>query len=149
MTLPTYDSARDEILGLFNEYWGAQTPAVNGGQAVDVLWPGVSSDPPLADKPFARISVQHSTSNQSTFGETGGRRFRRAGLVIVQVFAPISAGGGVALAERLAMIARDTYEGKGTPSGIWFRNAQIREIGATETWLQFNVVVEFIYDEQK
>ena len=148
MSLPTFESARDEILGLFRAHWVAQTPALNGGQPIRVEWPGVDAGgPPPADKPWARIALRHTTSRQSTFGPAGGRRFTRPGLVTVQIFAPLSAGQGLSLAEKCAIIARDAFEGRGTASGIWFRNARIQEIGRTGAWQQFNTVVEFQYDE--
>lgn len=148
MSLPTFDSARDEIFGLFRTYWSAQTPALNSGQAIRVEWPGVDSQtPPPADKPWARIIARHVTSRQATFGPSGERRFTRPGLVTVQIFTPVSAGGGLSLAEKCAIIARDAFEGRGTASGIWFRNARIQEGGQDGTWQQMNVTVEFLYDE--
>lgn len=148
MTLPTFDGARDEILGLFNTKWTTDTPALNGGAPIRVEWPGVDAgDPPPADKPYARITLRHTTSRQATFGPTGGRRFTRPGLITVQVFTPLSGGQGLSLAEKCAIIARDAFEGRGTASGIWFRNARIQEIGPDGTWYQMNVLVEFVYDE--
>lgn len=148
MSLLTFDSARDEILGLFKTDWDANTPAANGGQVPTVRWPGVDAgSPPPSDGPWARIVVRHATSRQSTFGETGNRRFTRPGLVTVQVFTPLTAGGGLSLAEKLAIIARNAFEGRGTASGIWFRNVRIQEIGEDGTWYQMNVLAEFQYDE--
>lgn len=148
MALPTFDSSRDEILGLFNAKWESDTPAINGGSAIRVEWQGVDSQsPPAADEAYARIVVRHTNSNQSTFGVSGARRFTRFGLVTVQVFAPISQGGGLTFAENAAIIARDAFEGVGTDSGIWFRNVRIQEIGLSGAWYQMNVVIEFSYDE--
>lgn len=143
---PTYESAMDEILGLFSTYWNAQTPAVNSGSVPAVAWPGVEFTPPV-NAPWARITVKHNTSRQVTFGEPGQRRFLRPGLVTVQVFTPVSAGGGLSLVAKLGIIARDAFEGRGTATGIWFRNARIQEVGDDGTWHQHNVVVEFEYDE--
>jgi len=148
MSLPTFETARDEILGLFRTHWNAQTPALNAGQPIRVEWPGVDSQSaPDPDKPYARITVRHATSRQLTLAPPGQRRFLRPGLVTIQTFAPVSAGGGLSLAEKLGIIARDAFEGRGTASGIWFRNARIQEIGRTGAWQQFNTVVEFQYDE--
>lgn len=149
MALPTLDSARDEILGLFRTKWEADTPALNGGSAVLVEWQGVDSkSPPKADEPYARIAVRHTSAGQSTLGPAGGRRFTHSGLVTVQVFAPFSAGGGLSLAEQLAMVARDAFRGVGTDSGIWFRNTRISEVGPSGAWFQLNVVSEFQYDDR-
>lgn len=146
----TLSTARDEILGLFNEYWLFQTPVYNNGQAIEVEWQGVDTKkPPRPGKPLARIFIKHSQSSQRTFGATGARRFTRFGLVTVQVFAPIVRGNGLSLSEKLAIIARDAFEGRGTDSGIWFRNARTVEIGPDGTFFQYNVVVEFQYDEFK
>lgn len=149
MSLPTFDSARDEILGLFSTTWTAETPAVNGGKVPPVEWPGVDSGgPPPKEDPWARITVRHGTSRQSTFGPSGGRRFTRPGIVTVQVFTPITKGGGLSLAEKLAIIARNAFEGRGTATGIWFRNVRIQEIGQEPGGMyQMNVVAEFQYDE--
>lgn len=148
MSLPTFDSARDEILGLFKTYWDAETPGVNGSVIPDVDWPGVGlpSVPPAAAA-WARIRVKHATSRQTTFGTTGNRRFTRPGLVSVQVFSPLDKGIGLSLAEKLAIIARDAFEGRSTATGIWFRNVRIQEIGPSDAWYQMNVIAEFQYDE--
>ncbi len=148
MSLPTFDSARDEIFSMFRTYWNAQTPALNAGQPIRVEWQGVDSQtPPPADKPWARITIRHAISQQSTFGPSGARRFTRSGLVTVQVFTPLVAGGGLSLAEKCAIIARDAFEGRSTASGIWFRNARIQEVGRDGAWQQMNITAEFVYDE--
>lgn len=148
MTLPTFSSARDEIFGLFKTAWDAGTPAVNGGLVPVVFWEGVDpGTPPPVDAPWARVTCLHSTARQTTFGGTGSRRFRRFGIVTAQIFSPLSLGSGLTLAEKLAIIARGAYEGKSTPSGIWFLNTRIREIGVDSSWFQMNVMSEFQYDE--
>jgi len=143
-----FDAARDEMLALFNVAWLANTPAINGAVAIPVEWQGVySGAPPAADEAFARVTIRHSEGGQITFGNTSNRRFNRSGLITVQVFAPISSGGGLSFAENAAIIARDAFEGVGTASGIWFRNSRIQEIGPEGAWFQMNVVTEFQYDE--
>lgn len=149
MSLPDFTTARDEIQGLFWAAWQALAPAANGGQLPAVQWQGVEADPPAADKPFARVTVRHGTGRQGTFGQTGARRFVRPGIVTVQVFAPISKGGGLTLAQTLAIIARNAYEGVGTASGIWFRNARTQEIGVSGAWFQINVTLDFEYEEMR
>lgn len=150
MTLPTYDSAQDEILGLFNTDWTALTPAVTGGAVPDVDWPGqdrhAQFDP---EKPWARVSLRYGPSRQITFGPVLSRRFNRVGTVSVQVFEPLSSANDLSLGSQLAIIARDAFEGRSTASGIWFRNARITPIGADGAWYQTNVVVEFQYDEMR
>jgi hypothetical protein len=70
--------------------------------------------------------------------------------VIVQVFAPLTAGEGLTQAEALAIIARDAFEGKTAGAGqVWFRNVAINEIGPDGPWFQINVSADFLYDETK
>lgn len=149
MTLPGFASASDEILGLFWDAWRALAPAANGGTAPIVQWPDDEENPPPADQAFARIRLIHGQSVQSTFGTAGQRRFTRPGIVSVQIFAPITKGGGSTLAQNLATIARNAYEGVGTASGILFRRSRTKEVGGDGTWYQINVTVEFEYDEQR
>lgn len=148
MTLPTYDSALDEMLGLFNTDWTTKTPALTT-TVPDVQWPGLPAGPGPVGKSWARIRIRHTSSRQVTFGPPGQRRFERGGIITVQVFAPLSPQNGLSLAEKLAIIARDAYEGRGTATGIWFRNARIVEVGPSGEWYQYNAVVEFQYDEMR
>jgi len=148
--LPVFDTARDEIQALFWDYWKAQTPVLTGGAPAMVQWQGVDSgEAPTPNAPWARFDLRHTLGRQTTFGSTGHRRFLRKGLIQIQVFVPNSRGVGLSDAEKYSTIARDAFEGKGTPSGIWFRNASIQEIGVNEGWFQMNVSVEFVYDEMK
>lgn len=149
MSLPTFTTARDAIQGLFWAAWQLLAPAQNGGALPEVQWQGVEEEPADATAPFARVTIRHGTSRQSTFGHTGARRFVRPGIVTVQVFSPISRGGGLTLAQNLAIIARDAFEGVGTADGIWFRNVRIQEIGLSGAWFQMNVTAEFEYDEMR
>lgn len=137
---------RDEIQALFNAAWLLGTPALNGGTAALVAWPGVDATPdPL--KPWARYQLREGTAAQATLAPPGSRRFDRAGLITVQVFAPISKGGGVVLADQLAEIARAAYEGKGTDSGIWFLNCRVNDVGVDKNWYQKNMIAEFRFQE--
>lgn len=151
MALPTTPSARDEVFGLFRVKWETDTPALNGGVPIPVQWPGVDTEaPPAANEPYAAIFLRLSESGQTTFGNTGQRRFTRHGFVTVQCFAPLSMGNNAStLAESSAIIARDAFEGIGTDSGIWFYRARVEDVGATETWYQFNMVVSFQFDEMR
>ena len=70
--------------------------------------------------------------------------------MIVQIFVPLSLGEGLLLDSKLAIIARDAYEGQRTVSDIWFRNVRINEVGSSsDAWFQTNVLAEFFYEELK
>lgn len=148
MTLPSFATARDEILALFKVAWDANTPAVNGGLTPRVEWDAVDSKTARpVSAAWARITVEHTLAEQSTFGDAGARRFTRFGFVTVQIFQPQNTAGGFTLGEQLAVIARNAFEGVGTASGVWFRNAVISEAGSDAIWSRLNVRAEFQYDE--
>ena len=144
----TITQAKDEIYTQLNGYWNLQVP-LSYLTPVKIYWMGIDyQTPPDASQPWARVTLQHNYSNQTTFAQEGTRRFTRTGLLIVQLFVPL-ASKNVTLCEKLGIIARDAFEGKATAGGVWFRNANLREIGADGTWYQFNMSVEFQYDEFK
>lgn len=144
-----YLDANDTIKSLFLVAWRAGAPPLNDGTLPPIEWPGIDSGtPPPSDAPWARISVRHNRSNQATFGKAGERLFRRLGLIDVQVFAPVI-GRGLLQAQELAIIARDAFEGIGTPTGLEFRNSRIQEVGVNKGLVQINVSIEFEYTEQR
>ncbi|MEQ1624983.1 MAG: hypothetical protein ABL870_09840 [Sediminibacterium sp.] len=144
--------AKDDILTLFKAYWDAQLLALYPTLSVQLIWPGVDiQTPPLPETPFLRVSIFHNFSRQATFAP-GAKRYERSGLVTIQIFTPLSSNlvaPNIALCEKLGIITRDAFEGKNTPGGVWFRNANLREVGSDGTWYQFNMSVEFNYDEFK
>lgn len=147
----TFEQARDEIHTLFKTAWDA------GGSSngVAVLYVDSKITVPKGDDadsnplPWARIAVSHSGGSQASLsgGIGGAKRWSRIGLVIIEIFTPLGVGG--VLADQLAKITVDAYEGKTTPGAIWFRNVQLNEIGANGAWWKNNIVVEFEYDEIK
>ena len=147
----TFSQSRDDIATVFWDKWLAETPALNGGNVVPVLWQWVdaSGQSPDPSGPFARLTIRHVPGGRHTFGEAGNRRHERLGSVFVQVFTPLGLKTGAALMENLATIARDAFENQRTPSGVWFRNASIREAEPFQGWNQANVSAEFVYDEAK
>ena len=147
----TTTTARDEISARFYDDWRSKSHLACGGTVPKVLWQALESDSdtPRTDSPWARVTISHNAAPQRTFGAAGERRFERLGIVTIQIFVPTSIEQGMTLSETLAVIARDAYEGQSTPSGVWFRNATIREVGPDGPWYQTNVVAEFIYEELK
>jgi hypothetical protein len=138
-------TARDDVFSLFQAHWNAETLPYNGGNPVAVEWQGVDSGaPPGADTPWARITMNHNTGQQTTLGGVGSRRFTHQGIIVVQVFSPV---GGFSIGENLAIIGKTAFQGQRTTSGVWFRNVRVQEIGFDGTWNQTNVVAEFEYDD--
>ena len=144
MPIATIEEARDEILTYFTAAWAPT--------GVTLLYDDLPHDLP-EDASWARITVQHNTFTQVTLGGKvalggGGSRFRRNGLVTVQIFTP--SGDGLTTADPLVDLAVDAFEGEDTGSDrIEFRNARANEVGNDGAWHQTNVTAEFEYDRVK
>lgn len=143
MPIADITTARDEILDHFTTAWNAQTPPVPL-----LLYDDRHEDLPN-DAAYARITVRHALMDQQTVGgNTGSRRFRRFGVVTVQIFA--ITGDGLQEADRLATIAHDAFEGQKTGDDrVFFRNVRINEVGQEGPWFQTNVIADFDWDTVK
>ena len=147
MPIATIAAGRDEILLHFTTAWNLQTPPI-----ALLLYDDKKRDLP-DDAPYARIMVKHNVFPQVTVGATvaqggNGVRFRRFGIVTVQVF-EIS-GDGLTSADVLVDLALDAFEGEKTGlDRVEFRNARANEIGHDGPWYQTNVIAEFVYDRVK
>lgn len=135
-----FDTANDEILTLFKTAWDT-----TGHPA---LYENLAGEPPTTPVPWARISLRHGTGGQTALsGADGTRRYDRIGILTVQIF--IANGKGLSEGYTLGKIVVDAFEGKTTPSQVWFRDVVNKEIGPDGEWFQFNVTAEFVYDEIK
>lgn len=142
MPIATLTAARDLILDHFTTAWNAQTPPVPL-----LLYDDRHRDLPAND-PYARITVRHNVMDQRTMGNTGNRRFRRFGVITVQIFA--LSNQGLATADVFGKVALDAFEGSSTaPDEIHFRNVRVNEVGEDGPWFQVNVIADFDYDEIK
>lgn len=146
MPISTIEEARDEILTHFTTAWNAQaSPPI-------LLYDDRERDLP-DNAPYARIMVEHNLSTQVTVGGKkalggGGQRFRRTGLVTVQIFTPF--GDGLTDSDPLVDLVLDIFEGEETSSDrVEFRNVRPNEVGQNGAWHQTNVLAEFVYDRVK
>ena len=106
-----------------------------------------SNNPPPSDASWFRWTFQHTDGGQGSLANhEGKRRWRREGLIIVQCFGLLDAGGKT-LAQRMAESVRDAYQGIATPSGVWFRRATTGEVGIDGPHYQVNATIQFNYDE--
>lgn len=105
-----------------------------------------NNNPPPNNNSWFRWDMQHFDGGQASLaGDTGKRRWRREGLILVQCFGQLSKGG-LTLARRMAESVRDAYQGTATPGGVWFRNATTREIAPDGPHYQVNAIIQFDYD---
>jgi hypothetical protein len=142
MPISTFTEARDLVMLHFTTAWDAQTPPVPL-----LLYDDRHRDLP-DNAPYARITMRHNVSDQRTLGNTGNRRFRRFGVITVQIFA--LSNQGLATADTFAKVALDAFEGNNTaPTEVHFRNVRMNEVGEDGPWFQTNVIADFDYDEIK
>lgn len=147
----TEPQAIDEMMGILNTAWLADANTL----ALPLLWEDVHSKPPSGSDangqalPWGKGFIRHAAGGTvSLTGETGKRRYRRTGTIVVQIFSP--AEEGRARNRLIAPVARDAYEAaQTTVLGIEYRNAHIEDLGEDGTWYQSNVLVDFEYDEVK
>lgn len=144
MAYASIQDARDDILTLFKTAWDAQAAPVP-----PVAYPNVTFDRPPDNSPWARVSVKHNTGAQATVGGSpGNRRFRRFGMVVVELFTPT--GQGLTASDKYAKVAYDAFEGKSaSPGGAFFYNVRVNEVGEDGAWFHTNVIAEFQWDEVK
>ena len=142
MPIATIAAARDEILLHFRTAWDL-------GTSTRLLYDDRHRDLP-DNAPFARITIQHNVSTQATVGGRissggGGQRFRRFGLITVQIFS--ISGDGLTINDSLVQLALDAFEGTSTGADrVEFRNVRSNEVGQDGPWFQSNVLAEFTYD---
>lgn len=146
----TYEQARDEMHTMFKTAWDAAPQSMG----INVLYSDAKKQVPVTNDldnnpdPWARINITHTTGQQASLsGIAGSKRWDRLGLIIIEIFTPL--GTGNVLADQLAKIATDAFEGKVSPGGIWFRNVRLNEVGASGNWWKNNIIAEFEYDEIK
>jgi len=136
----TYKEAQDLIFAALRDAW------VGSGETISrVAWPDRKFKPPSAAN-WMRVEYDIISGNQSGFG-TSNKKFRRDGLLSIQLFTPLS--GGSTSPTNLAKIVADAFEGVRL-GGIWFRTISgPTPVGQSGGFRQTNIAVAFEYDEVK
>lgn len=148
MTADKVSTAVKEMLALFDNAWKPKL----------CHYPNQDFNLPAANVVWARWRCQHFTGNQATLSDVIGKRhYESGGTLFIQVFTPLNASEIASY--DTAEIVSGAYEGKTTPSGVWFRNVRIQEItrdaqtgssdDGSEAWNQKNVLVDFLYDRYR
>lgn len=157
MPVTSRAEARNEIYTRFQTAWladadSADVPVIYENKKATVPTSPETGEP--VDAPtWARVSLRHnpdiSGGTQASAGAdstgSGTRVYERQGIVFVQIFE--TRGKGLRSSDDLATIAQKAFQGKETPSGIWFRHVRAIEIGEAGDWYQTNVLAEFVYQE--
>lgn len=139
----------DEILGHLRTYWEATADVEDLDDVPVLVFESDNSEaPPDGDLPYVKVYIRHNSTSPPTLGGVGQRRYERYGSVYMNIFVPFQEGMGVTIAQRLAQVARDAYEGTRTDSA-WFRSCRLNEAGRDGPWYQINVTADFCWEEVK
>lgn len=146
--------ARKSILALIAAGWAAKAPAIVGGAtSPELRYQGDERGAlPGSGKFWARASTQLATTRQSAFvmdNSPSPVGFTTAGIVAVQVFAPMTERGSYAKGELLAEALQCMFMATETATGVWFRNPRINELVDDGTWYRWNVLADFQFNQVK
>lgn len=139
--------ATDEIFALFRTRWLADSPALNDGVAPEIRWQGRSYvELPRLPYVLAHI-VDGGPPIQYLTDANAQQLIRRKGFVAIQVRVPV--GEGDAFGLQLATVARNAFERRDTPSGVFFFDCQIHRHTepAGAPYAQFTVTAHFSFGE--
>lgn len=142
MSTLTYSDAYDEVMALAKA-------AFDAVPITSVHYPDMEFTIPAGDTAWARIAYDLISAGPASMADaTGRKRFRRSGLLSIQLFHPL--GGGSTDAWNAAKVVADAFEGQTTAGGVWFRDLTgPSPIGASGGFSQTNLAVAFEYDEVK
>ncbi len=133
----TFKQATDEMLVMVKDAWDPT--------GHEMFWESVREQRETDDTPWASTMIRHATGRQITIGKPA--LYERIGTIIIMVYAQV--GKGLSDPYVLAKILADAFEGKTSPSGVWFRNVRINEIGRDGQFTQVSLLVDFTYTEVK
>ena len=141
MPITNTTAARDAIYGTLKD-----AMAASAYSTIPIYYPDVVKDSPDGDDEFLRAFVDLTNEVQKSLGETGNRRFRVYGMVMVQIFTKY--GRGQVNADLISGVVKGAFRGVNTGAdAITFRNARVVDVGHSGPYLQTNVFAEFDYDE--
>lgn len=147
MPVDSEETAYDEMMALVKTTWdaGADTSGAT------LLWEGVAGERPTAPEtgkpgtvePWGWAQFRHDDGGLAAFGPSGAKRYRRLGLLTVQVYAPLT--DGLTKAQKIARILETGLEGARTAGGVVFRRVRPDEVGRDGPWFHLNVVADVEY----
>jgi len=116
-------------------------------------WPNVQPNVPVTygdsetpdhpdDQSWVRLTVLSGDQNQVSMGQL--RRFRRPGVVVVQIFVPAGSGDGEA--RELADSVASVFQGR-TINGVIFRGTGLNRVGVDGAWVQYNATTPYQADD--
>ena len=144
--IESHEQATDEINTMLLDAW-TESPET---QLIPIVWGDVVSvkqgtvDYFKGTEPYLRAELFHESSRKASLRGPSGSRREHSGTLAA--FLHIQGGKGYANALPLISVAQDAFDGKASPSGVWFRNPEITNIGRQGTWYVMSMTATFIYD---
>ena len=149
--MATPDEARSDIYLALKTAWDAGASTTGKTLVYDNTTANIPTDEVGSTgepNTWGAVRVVSNTSRvQSLVGAEGVRRYRRTGVVVVELYTP--AGNGLVFADSVVKVVLDGLEGQTTANGVYFRDADVRDEGVSGPWFLTVVTVNFEYDEVK
>jgi hypothetical protein len=132
-----FAATESTIRSRFNTQWSSLRPTI------PVFFDNAGDDvQPPQNSAWVRLTVLPGSSQQVEMGRL--RRWRRAGVVAVQIYVPAASGTG--LAQELGDTVIEIFEGL-TLSAVLFRATSLSRVGLDGAWLQYNAMTDYQADE--
>lgn len=132
-----FAATESTIRSRFDTQWSSLRPKI------PVFFDNAGDDvQPPQNSAWVRLTVLPGASQQVEMGRL--RRWRRIGVVAVQIFVPAASGTG--LAQELGDTVIEIFEGL-TLSSVIFRATSLIRVGLDGAWLQYNANTPFQADE--
>ena len=131
----TTQEAIDAMCKVFLDVWGTDNP---------IVWSDFNARPATQNTPWTRIILRHVDGRQSSLaGGLGTQRYDSSGVLTAQIFTPV--GRGQTECYSLATKVQNAF--RDAKLDVWFRNVRLNERGASGSFNQIDVRMDFIYDE--
>lgn len=134
----TFRQAQQDMMALVNQ--------VGVNHSVKMVYENTKDYAPTGNAPWAKVEIRHLDGGQASLANHAGiRRWRRSGVLWIQLRVPI--GGGLAQGYELGQYFVDAIQKTSTDHCVWFRNVRLNEVGPDGAWYQMNVLANFEYDQ--
>jgi hypothetical protein len=123
------------IRSRFDSLWPSQF-----SPRIPHTWGDTNYDAPEGS-PWVRLTILPGQQQQAEMGQT--RRFRRVGVVVVDIFVP--AGSGDGQAKLMGDAVANIFLGR-TVSGVIFRATSLERVQVDGAWLQYSASTPYQAD---
>jgi hypothetical protein len=91
------------------------------------------------------VEVVHESARKVSLRGANGSRYEHLGSIMASLYYP--RGKNVVSALPLISVVGDTFQGKRSPGGVWFRNVQYNHVGNQGAYNITAMTADFLYDQ--